>query len=166
MDNFPRCSHHTIGKEVRPPKNFSLVGIRRSRFEFGALGLVLIISPSFELGIAHYFFVRFLILQGPLYQNFKKISQPIDQSVWQYFLRRSTGSSGLLVNDTVFSSFDALFLHGLGPWAPDQFWAVFWIHFGPYFGSLEPTMNPYGSLVGKQVESLRQAACMENEEGS
>ena len=75
MANIPSCSHHAIGKEVRPPKNFSSVGIHRSRSEFGALGLVLIISPSFELGIVYHFFYRLLILQGTLYQNLKFFSQ-------------------------------------------------------------------------------------------
>ena len=62
MANFPSCSHHAIGKEVRPPKNFSSVGIHRSRFEFEALGFVLIISHSSELGMAHRFFIGLLIL--------------------------------------------------------------------------------------------------------
>ena len=75
MANIPSCSHHAIGKEVRPPKIFSSVGIHRSRFEFGALVLVLIISPSFELGIVYPFFYRLLILQGKLYQNLKFFSQ-------------------------------------------------------------------------------------------
>ena len=57
MANFPSCSHHAIGKEVGPPKNFSSVGIHRSRFEFGALGLVLIISPSSKLIIVYRFFM-------------------------------------------------------------------------------------------------------------
>ena len=44
------------------------------------------------------------------------------------------------------------------------------IGLGKYFGSilglglgyLQPTMNPYGSLVVKQAENLRESACMEN----
>ena len=87
MANFPSCSHHAIGKEVRPPKNFSSVGIHRSRFEFGALGLVLIISPSSEFGIAHHFFVGLLILQGTFCENFKIFLNRFDK----IFLRRSTG---------------------------------------------------------------------------
>ena len=57
MANFPICSHHAIGKEVGPPKNFNSVGIHRNRFEFEALGLVLIISFSSELEIVHHFFL-------------------------------------------------------------------------------------------------------------
>ena len=29
-------------------------------------------------------------------------------------------------------------------------------------GSLQPTMNPYGSLVVKQAKNLKESACMEN----
>ena len=63
MANISSCSHHAIGKEVSPLKNFSSVGIHRSRFEFGALGLVLIISPSSELGIAYHFFMDSLFFK-------------------------------------------------------------------------------------------------------
>ena len=71
MANFPSCSYHAIGNEVRPPKNFSSVGVHRSRFNYGAHELVLIIFPSSKLKIEHRFFVGFLILQGRLYQNFR-----------------------------------------------------------------------------------------------
>ncbi|KAL6315909.1 hypothetical protein AAG906_013256 [Vitis piasezkii] len=57
-----------------------------SKSKFGALGLVLAISPSFDLGIMHH-----------------------------------------------------------------RSWAILWVHFGPWFGFLQPTMNPYGSLVVKRV---------------
>ena len=44
------------------------------------------------------------------------------------------------------------------------------IDLGQYFGSilgfglgyLQPTMNPYGSLVVKQAKNLRESACMGN----
>ena len=149
MANFPSCSHHAIGKEVRPPKNFSSVGIHRSGFEFGALGLfwsylphpnlelhtifyidslffkehsfkisnifstsstgsqsfslgrihwsrfefialglVLIISPSSELRIAHHFFYGLIILQGTFCQIFKNFLNRLDQ-----LASDSTGSS-------------------------------------------------------------------------
>ena len=78
MANFPSCSHHAIGKEVRPPKNFNSVGIHRSRFEFGALGLVLIISPSSKLVIMHHFFYGLLILQGTFCQIFKFFLNQLD----------------------------------------------------------------------------------------
>ena len=32
---------------------------------------------------------------------------------------------------------------------------IFGLYFGSILDSLQPTMNQYGSLVGKQVESLR-----------
>ena len=131
MANFPSCSHHAIGKEVKSPKNFSSVKIHRSRFEFGAHGLVLIIFPSSELGTAHRFFYGLLLLQGTFGQNFKIFLNQLDR-----LASGSAGSSSQLVWSTDFGDFGAQFLHGLGPWAPDQFWAVFWIHFGPYFGFL------------------------------
>ena len=79
MANFSSCSHHAIGKEVRPLKNFSLVGIHKSKLEFRALGLVLIISPSSELGIMYRFFYGHLVLQGTLCQNFKFFLNQIDR---------------------------------------------------------------------------------------
>ena len=50
----------------------------------------------------------------------------------------------------------------------------FQLDHGQYYGSIlgiilsymQPTMNPYGYLVVKQVENLRYSACMENEERS
>ena len=42
---------------------FSLVGVYRGMLRFGALGLVLIISPFSELGIAHHFFMDSLLFQ-------------------------------------------------------------------------------------------------------
>ena len=89
MANFPSCSHHVIRKEVRPPKNFSSVGIHRSRFEFEALRLVLIISPSSELGIAHHFFYGLLILQGNVFQNFKFSFNWIDRFLKFQFKQNS-----------------------------------------------------------------------------
>ena len=79
MANFTSCSHHAIGKEVRPPKNFNSVWIHKSGIEFGALRLILIISPSSELGIVHRFFYGLPILQGTFFQNFKFFSQPARQ---------------------------------------------------------------------------------------
>ena len=202
MANFPSCSHHAIGKEVRPPKNFSSVGIHRSRFKFKALGLVLIIFPSSELRIAHHFFNRLLISQGTFFQNFKfflnrfpkyqfrqnSLKHVRIRSTWAWFdhisliqprnsipffygllilqgtfcqnfkiflnrLNRlesgSTGSSSQLVWSTNFGDFGAQFLHSLGPWALDQFWAVFWIHFAPYFGFLAAHHESILILGGK-----------------
>ena len=159
MANFPSCSYHAIGKEVRPPKNFSSVGIHRSGFEFGALGLfwsylphpnlelhtifyidslffkehsikisnffstvstgsqsfslgrihwsmsefgalglILIIFPSFELRIMHHFFYGLLILQGTFYQNLKNFLNRLDQL--------ASGSSSQLVWSTDFGDFE------------------------------------------------------------
>ena len=50
---------------------FSLVGVYRGMLRFKALGLVLIIAPSFKLGIAHHFFHGFLTLPETFYQIFK-----------------------------------------------------------------------------------------------
>ena len=76
MANFPICSHHAIGKEVGPPKNFSLVGIHLSRSEFGALGLVLIISPSSNLRIMHHFFLWTPYSSTNILSRFQNFSQP------------------------------------------------------------------------------------------
>ena len=109
-------------KEVRSLQNFSSVGVHRSRFEYRALGLVSIISPSSKLEIMHcfFFFLGFLILQGILFQNLRIF--PNWSTRWStgstssssLFLgdqpigNRSTGSLGLLANDTIFSIFGAL----------------------------------------------------------
>ena len=61
----------------------------------------------------------------------------------------STSSSSQLVWSTDFGDFGVQFLHGLGPWAPDQFWDVFWIHFGPYFGFLAAHHESIWILGGK-----------------
>ena len=65
---------------MRSPQNFSSIGVHRSRFEYGALGIVSIISPSSVLGIAHHFFNGLLVLQGILYQNFKFFLNRLNQS--------------------------------------------------------------------------------------
>ena len=118
----------------------------------------MIISPSSDLGIAHRFFQWTLCSSRNILSKFQNFSQlarlvgiRLDQLAsgstgWHparsvgIRLDRlafgSTGSSSQLVWSTDFGDFGAQFLHGLGPWTPDQFWAVFWIHFGPYFGFL------------------------------
>ena len=45
---------------MKLPQNFSSVRVHRSRFEYKALGLVLVISPSYELEIVHHFFFFFM----------------------------------------------------------------------------------------------------------
>ena len=67
----------------------------------------------------------------------------------------STGSSSQLVWSTNFGDFGAQFLHGLGPWTSDQFWAVFWIHFGPYFGFLAAHHESIWIFGGKASWKLK-----------
>ena len=95
------------------------------------LGLFWSYLPHPTLESCIVFFYGLFILQGTFYQNFKIFLNRLDQ-----LASGSTGSSSQLIWSTDFGNFGAQFLHGLGPWAPDQFWAVFWIHFGPYFGIL------------------------------
>ena len=45
------------------PQSFCSAIVHKSRFEYGALGLVLIISPSSELGIAYHFFMDSLFFK-------------------------------------------------------------------------------------------------------
>ena len=99
MANFPSCSHHAIGKEVRPPKNFSSVGIHRSRSEFRALGLVLIISPSSDLGIMHRFFLWTLYSSRNIlskFQFFFSIGSTSSQSFSSIGIHRSRSEFGAL----------------------------------------------------------------------
>ena len=70
----------------------------------------------------------------------------------KFFSTNSIGSSSQLVWST---DFGAQFLHGLGPWAPDQFWAVFWIHFGPYFGFLAAHHESIWILGGEASWKLK-----------
>ena len=62
------------------PQSFSSVKIHRSMFEYGALGLVSIISPTSELGIMHCFFYGLIVLQGIFFQNLKYFLNRLDQS--------------------------------------------------------------------------------------
>ena len=115
MANFPSRSHHAIGKKLRPPKNFILGRIHWSKSEFGALGLVLIISPSFELGIMHHFFYGLLIHQGTLCQNLKFFINWIDRFPKSFKLgrihwsRSKFGALGLVL--IISSSFDLRIMH-------------------------------------------------------
>ena len=132
-------------------QSFSLGIIHWSRSEFGALGLVLIISPSSNLRIAHrFFFINSLFFK----KHFVKISK--------FFSTSSTGWHPVQLVHQV-SLYGALILVILEPNSYMAWARGLQISFGLYFGSilglisdsLQPTMNPYGSLVGKQVESLR-----------
>ena len=96
------------------------------------------------------FFHGLLVLQIILCRNFKIFLNQLDQ-----LASSSTGSSSQLVWSTDFGDFGAQFLHGLGPWALDQFWAVFWIHFGPYFGFLATHHESIWILGGKASWKLK-----------
>ena len=63
------------------PQSFNLARVHWSMSEFGALGLVLIISPSSELGITYHFFYGLLVLQGILSQNFNFFLNRLDRSL-------------------------------------------------------------------------------------
>ena len=56
---------------------FSLVGVYRGMLRFGALGLVLIISPFFELGIVYHFFSWIPHSSRNILSNFQNFLQPI-----------------------------------------------------------------------------------------
>ena len=71
------------------PQSFSSTRVHWSMSEFGALELVSIISPSFELGIVYRFFYGLIIPQGILFQKLKFFLNRID--------RLETGSLGQLV---------------------------------------------------------------------
>ena len=96
------------------------------------------------------FFYGLLILQGTFGQNFKIFLNQLNR-----LASGSAGSSSQLVWSTDFGDFGAQFLHGLGPWAPDQFWAVFWIHFGPYFGFLAAHHESIWILGGEASWKLK-----------
>ena len=78
---------------------FLVVGrMHGSKFEFEALELVLAISPSSNLGIAHCFFHGLLLLQGKFYKNFIFFLNRLDrspkfqfrQNAWEQIRIRST----------------------------------------------------------------------------
>ena len=79
MANFPSRSHHAIGKEVRPPKNFSLGRIHWSRSEFGALKACFDHISLIRTRNCAPFFCGLLIHQGTLCQNFKFFINRIDR---------------------------------------------------------------------------------------
>ena len=56
---------------------FSLIGVYRGMLRFGALGLVLIIAPSFKLGIAHRFFSWIPHSSRNILSNFQDFLQPV-----------------------------------------------------------------------------------------
>ena len=56
---------------------FSLVGVYRGMLRFGALGLVLIIAPSFKLGIEYRFFSWIPYSSRNILSNFLDFLQPV-----------------------------------------------------------------------------------------
>ena len=114
-----------------------------SRFEFGAPELVLVISPSSELGITLCFFVGFHILQGTFCQIFKIFLSRLDwlapvQLVLQVSLY---GALILVVLEPKSYLVKAHKLqislrHDLG------------LVMGHYVGCLQPTLSPFWILGG------------------
>ena len=74
-----------------------------SGFEYGALGIVSIISPSSKLRIMHRFFCWIPYSSINIVSKFDNFYQSLD-----HFLRRLACSSGLLGNSSVFGIFGAL----------------------------------------------------------
>ena len=133
---------------MRSPQNFNSVGVHRSRFEYGALGLVSIISPSSELGIAHRFFCWITYSSRNIVSKYEYFYQPLKLMVnrfnwFKFFFRRSTGSSGLLANGSAFGIFGALVQDGSSLSAPNGLGGWFYVRFGPFFG-----------LIATQLESM------------
>ena len=123
---------------------FSLGRIHWSKSKFGALGLVLIISPL------PFFFMDSLFFK----ENLVKI--------YKFFSTSSTSWHPIQLVHRV-SLYGALILVILepnsymawAPWAPDQFWAVFWIPFGPYFGFLGAHHESIWILSGEASWKLK-----------
>ena len=112
----------------------------------------MVISPSSELGITHYFFVGLLILQEILCQIFSFFLNRLDR-----LETGLAGSSGQLVWSTDFGDFGAHRFCGSGPSTPDQSWPRFGPSYGPFFlGFLQPTLSPFGFLVVKQRDKCGQ----------
>ena len=95
---------------AQPVRRISIKVHYWSRYEFKATELVLVISPSYELGITLHFFFGFLILKGTFYQIFKIFLSRIDQ-----LASDSTGSSSQLVWSIDFGGFGAQILLCSGP---------------------------------------------------
>ena len=72
--------HRVIGSKWRPPK-----GLAQSEFmeyvKFGALNLVSIVSPLFELRIVHCLFFWILYFPRRFMLKIHNFGQPFDQSV-------------------------------------------------------------------------------------
>ena len=105
FENF-LSTESTGWKPAHPVRQISIKVHYWSRFEFGAPELVLVISPSSELGITLPFFVGFLILQGTFCKIFLN---RFDQLAFG-----STNSSSQLVWSIDFGGFGAQILLGSG----------------------------------------------------
>ena len=71
----------TVWEPTHPVRRISIKVHYWSKFEFEAPELVLVISPSSELGLTlrFFFFFGFPILQGTFYQIFKNFLSQLDQ---------------------------------------------------------------------------------------
>ena len=155
--HFPSCWHHAIGKKWGHPEvlaQLEFIGVCLSSEH---LGLFWPYLPHPNSELCTVFFHGLLILQGKLYQNFIIFINRFDQLV-----SGSTGSSSQLVWSTGFDDFEAQFLYGLDHKLQIGLGLYCGSILGLVLGSLQPTMNPYGSLVVKKTENLKESACMEN----
>ena len=120
--------------------------------ELGALGLVSIISPSFEFKIMHrFFFVGLLILQGIFPQKFRFFLNRIDQLGIVQLVHRASlrGTLFLLILRSKSYLVPAHKpqispRHGLGS------------VLGHVMGFLQPTLGPLGYLVVKERSKCGQ----------
>ncbi|KAL6327238.1 hypothetical protein AAG906_015588 [Vitis piasezkii] len=99
-----------------------------SKSEFGALGLVLAISPSSDLEIVHHFFSWTPYSLGNLLSKFHNFSQPV----------------GIRFNRFIELA------------SPNRSWAILWVHFGPWFGFLAAHHESIWILVSLHGELVRR----------
>ena len=137
-------------------QSFSLGRIHWSRFEFIALGLVLIISPSSELRIAHHFFYGLIILQGTFCKNFKFFLNQFDW--FPEFQFRHNSLKRVRIRSTK-ACFDHISL--IRPWNCAPFFL--WTHYSsrnilPNFQKFSQSARPVGSRFNRFIE----LACMEH----
>ena len=102
MKKFEKfLSTRSTGWELtQPVRRISIKVHCWRRFEFGAREIVLVISPSSELGISLRFFFGFLILQRTFFQIFKKFLIRLNR-----LASGSIGSLCQLVWSTYFGDF-------------------------------------------------------------
>ena len=106
---------------------------------FEALGLVLIIAPSFKLGIVYHFFSWIPYSSRNILSNFQDFLQPVRPVDIRF--SRFIESAGVKHYMTQAHELQIGFEQCCGP------------ILGLDLGSLQPTTNPYGFLVVKQAEN-------------